>query len=338
MILERVAIDDVDWDRLDGFEDRLVYQTREWVRFIADSQGAEPVVAAVADGDRTVGWFTGLVVRRFGVRILGSPMPGWTTGPMGFNLEPDVSPRGAAEALIEFAFGPLRCMHLELWDRHLLAEDVAGLGFEQTPWRGVEIDLRPPEDEIMAAMKSRCRTSIRRAEREGVVVEEAEGVEFADEYHAQLEDVFAHQTLAPPFGSERIRTLIRDLAPSGRLLMLRARAPGGESAATGIFAGVNETAHAIVLAGLREHRRLNPNEALMWHALRLLKQRGYEACDLGGYVDYKAKYGGREVHLAWLRRSRWAALGRMRNLAASAFAAQQRVRGRLRPRPSAEGS
>ena len=330
MILERVNLEDVDWQHLDGFADRSVYQTREWLAFIAQSQQAEPVVAEVRDGARAVGWFTGLVARRFGMRLLGSPLPGWTTGWMGFNLEPGVSRREATEALPDFAFGPLRCIHLEFRDRNLTLDDVVALGYEHTPWRGLEVDLRPAEEEIFGRMKSRCRTSIRRAEREGLVIEEARGIEFADECYAQMEDVFARQSLVPPYGPERLRTLIREVEPTGRLLLLRARAPDGAAAATGIFAGLNRSAHAVALTGLREYRKLNPNEALMWHAMRVLRQRGIEALDLGGFVDYKAKYGGEEVRLAFMRKSRWTALARLRNLAASAFEAQQRLRGRLR--------
>jgi len=81
------------------------------------------------DGGERVGYFSGLVVRRFGVRILGSPFPGWTTESMGFNLAEGVSRRDAAAALVRFAWGPLRCAHLELKDRRLQAADLDGLGF-----------------------------------------------------------------------------------------------------------------------------------------------------------------------------------------------------------------
>src|SRR5215207_8451207 len=115
--LERIPFESCDWPAMDAFGDRVIFQTREWVEFVARAQGAEPVVAAVRDGARTVGYFTGLVVRRYGIRILGSPLPGWTTSSMGFNLEAGVSRGRAVEALTEFAFGTLRCLHLELKDR-----------------------------------------------------------------------------------------------------------------------------------------------------------------------------------------------------------------------------
>jgi len=331
VILERLDTREVDWDLLDAFHDRVVFQTRQWVEFIADSQTAEPIIAAVNDGGgRPIGYFTGLLVRRYGLSLLGSPLPGWTTSFLGFNLEPGVSRRAATEALLEFAFGELRCAHLELRDRNLPAAEVEGLGFDATPWRGLEVDLDRPEDEIFASFKSECRTAIRKADKQGVVVEEAEGPGFADEFYPQLVDVFEKQSLAPPYDAERIRTLIRHVHPSGRLLLLRARDAGGRCVATGIFPALNRSMHFLAGASWRDAQRLRPNEALTWHAMRHWRERGIRVCDLGGYMDYKRKYGGEEVHLPFLRRSRSAPVAALRGVARAAFDARQRLRGRLR--------
>jgi CelD/BcsL family acetyltransferase involved in cellulose biosynthesis len=327
VILERLDPEQVDWDHLDAFPDRLAYQTREWVEFVADAQGAEPVVAAFVDGSAPRGYFTGLLVRRYGFSILGSPMPGWTTGFMGFNLEPGVSRRAATEALLEFAFGPLGCAHLELKDLNLNLEDVEGLGFEHTAWHGLEVDLTPPDDEIFASFKGPCRTAIRKAEREGVVVEEADDEGFVDDFYPQMEDVFAKQGLVPPFGPDRIHQLIHHVHPTGRLLLLRARDSNGACAATGIYPSMNARIHFLAGASWRSFQHLRPNEAMMWHAMRLGKERGREAFDLGGHMSYKQKWGGRDVHPPILRRSRSRRVATMRNLAQRAFTARQELRG-----------
>ena len=91
--LARVPLDQCDWEAMDRFGDRVVFQTEPWLQFIARSQRAEPVVAALRDGHATVGWFTGAIVRRCGVRILGSPFAGWGTQYLGFNLLPNVDRR-----------------------------------------------------------------------------------------------------------------------------------------------------------------------------------------------------------------------------------------------------
>jgi CelD/BcsL family acetyltransferase involved in cellulose biosynthesis len=320
-----------EWERMDAFPDRLVFQTREWLDFLARTQGAEPVVATVMDDGRPAGYFTGAVFRRFGLRMLGSPFPGWTTESMGFNLADGVDRREAAAALIPFAFGTMRCAHVELKDRRLeRAADLAPLGFASEPTTTFEIDLSDDEDAILGRMSSACRRAVRRGEKLGVTVEEASGNGFADEYYAQLVEVFGRQSLVPTYGVERVRALIAALEPTGHLLLLRARAPDGTPIATGIFPGFNTTAYFWGGASLRAHQIHRPNEAIFWYAIRHWRDRGMAVLDLGGGGEYKRKYGPSELRLPAFRASRFRALPALRHAARFAAAQRQALRGRLR--------
>jgi CelD/BcsL family acetyltransferase involved in cellulose biosynthesis len=328
--LQRIAATGRDWERMDAFPDRVVFQTREWLEFLARTQGAEPVIAAVMDGDEHVGYFTGAMVRRFGLRILGSPFPGWTTESMGFNLADGVDRRAAAAALIPFAFRGLGCAHVELRDRRLPTADLGGRGFASEPSLTFEIDLADDEDAIFGRMSSACRRAVRRGAKVGVTVEEATGTAFADEYHAQLAEVFARQSLVPTYGVERVRALISCLEPTGRLLLLRARAPDGRPIATGIFPGYNGTAYFWGGASLREHQILRPNEALFWYAMRWWRDRGATTLDLGGGGEYKRKYGPSEVRIPSFRASRFRGLPVLREVARRANEQRQALLGRRR--------
>ena len=316
LTFERLELDRCDWDEMNSFPDRVLFQTREWLEFVTRSQGAEPVVAALSDGGERIGYFTGLIARRFGVRILGSPLPGSTTNYMGFNLHDGVSRREAAAALPRFAFRSLGCLHLELTDRHLKAGDLAGLNFEHKSWGTSEIDLTPDEEAIFAGMQSRSRGAVRRSVKLGVKIEEAGGEEYADEYYAQLEDVFAKQGLRPTYGIDRVRELIRCLEPTGHLLLLRAVSAEGESIATGIFPAMNGTAYFWGGASWRSHQNLRPNEALFWNAIRMLKERGIPALDMGGGGDFKRKFGPAERRIPFVRKSRLPGLMTLRDMAA----------------------
>ncbi|HWM56167.1 MAG TPA: GNAT family N-acetyltransferase [Solirubrobacterales bacterium] len=303
--LERVDLADVEWDRLDAFEDRTVFQTREWLEFLVATQGGEPVVARVLDRDEQVGWFTGMKVKRFGVPILGSPFRGWTSGPIGFNLREGISRGAAVEALSRFAFGELRCLYLELLDRRLAFDEVEEARHSETvPFKTFELDLSRSEEDLFAAMSSACRRAVRKSEKVGVHVEQASGEAFADEYYEQLEDVFAKQSLSPPYPVERVREMIRLVEPSGRLLMLRALSPDGEPIASTIFPVFKSFAYFWGGASLRSKQIMRPNEAIFWHAIRHVKGLGVPLLDLGGQGEYKRKYGGRQVEVPFLRRSR----------------------------------
>jgi CelD/BcsL family acetyltransferase involved in cellulose biosynthesis len=327
--LKSLALDTVDWAELDRLPDRTIFQTRPWLEFVARTQRAEPAVAALQEDGRTCGYFTGLIVTRFGLRILGSPFKGWTTAYMGFNLLPGVCRRAAMAALIEFAFGELRCVHLELMDRHLTVENAACLGLDYYPLQGFEIDLAQSEDQLFSAMTGACRRCIRKAEREGVVIEEADDAGFVDDYYAQLQDVFAKQGLVPTYPKERVQALIDCLAPTGRLLLLRARAPDGRCIATGIFPAMNDTMLFWGGASWRADQHRRPNELIQWHAIRYWKARGIQHYDMGGGGEYKRKYGGQEICIPWLRRSRYQAVAHFRDTARRLARTSQRLSGCL---------
>lgn len=314
--LERVPLQEVDWDAVDAFGDRNVFQTSGWLEFVARTQGAEPVVARIERDEQPAGWFTGLIVRRLGVPILGSPFQGWTTGPMGFNLAPGIDRREAVEALVPFAFKRLGCLHLELLDRRARFEELSGLGARLAEFNTYELDLVQEEAEIFAGMSSACRRAIRKGEKEGIRVEEAAGTDFADEYYAQLEDVFAKQSLRPPYGVERVRELVRCLEPSGNLLLVRALSPQGDRIATAIFPVLNEFAYFWGGASWRSHQILRPNEAVFWYTMRRVRERGIPLLDMGGGGEYKRKYGPRERRIPFFRKSRLRGMMALRDAAA----------------------
>jgi CelD/BcsL family acetyltransferase involved in cellulose biosynthesis len=330
LTLQPIAETTREWDRMDAFGDRVIFQTREWLEFLARTQGAQPVVAAVMDDREHVGYFTGLVIRRFGIRILGSPFPGWTTESMGFNLIDGVNRRDAAAALIPFAFRTLGCAHVELKDRRLQADDLHGLGFTSEPTLTFEVDLSDDETAIFGRMSSACRRAVRRGEKLGVTVEQVTGAAFADEYYAQLVEVFARQSLVPPYGVERVRALIDCLEPTGHLLLVRARSAEGLPVATGIFPAFNGTAYFWGGASVREHQILRPNEAVFWYAMRYWRARGMTVLDLGGGGEYKRKYGPSELRVPFFRRSRFPGLSVLREVARRAVEQRHALLGRGR--------
>jgi hypothetical protein len=312
IVLERVPLDRVPWAELDAFEDRTVFQTRGWLDYVAESQRAEPVIARVLRADQPIGWFTGALVRRFGLKFLGSPLRGWTTSYMGFNMNPGEDPAAALPALRRFAFSELGCIHCEVMDQRFTKATGSADGYLASPLDGFQIDLTQPAEKILSKMNQARRHAIRRAPRNGVTVERAHGLAFVDEHHAQLCDVFAKQGLPPPYPAERIRMLVKHLEPTGNLLLVRARGPDGRSLATGIFPGFGRIAHFWMGASWRDGQKLLPNEAIQWFVINYWKERGAALYDMGGGGDYKSKYGGTPIQVGWLRSSRFVAMDRVR--------------------------
>jgi len=329
-----IEFDGVDWSALDGFADRTVFQTREWVQFVAETQKATPLVAELREARKVVGYFTGLVFNRFGVKILGSSFPGLTTPYMGFNLSPGASRSAALAAVEAMAWNELKCMHMEVSDAHFAPEDGKSLGFACEFYTSHRTDLRKSEEVLFKTMESACRRCIRKAEKSGVTVEEARPDGFADEYYEQLVDVFAKQKLVPTYSADRVRTLIRHLHPTGRLLLLRARDSDGKCIATGIFPGFNKVAEFWGCASFRSSQILRPNELIQWYAMRYWKRHGVEIYDWGGEAAYKEKYGCVRHCVPWFIKSRNELVAKLRREAKSMFEKKQRFLGWLRSGPN----
>jgi GNAT acetyltransferase-like protein len=320
----------VDYDQapdLEKFYDHTIFQTIQWLQFVSLTQNAEPVIAIIKDGDRTVGRFTGLIVKKYPWRILGSLLPGWTTSYMGFNLEPSISRIDALRALEEFALRDLKCVHLEIMDRRFDLKELKIAKYKYKILSGFEIDLKKSEEKLFMDMTPACRRCIRKAEKSGVQIEIVKDLSFVDDYYAQLQDVFAKQKLVPTYGKERVQTLIECLLPTERLLLVRAINSEGTAIATGIFPALNDTMYFWGGASWRSYQILRPNEALQWFAMCYWKQRGIVKYDMMGSGEYKRKYGCYEIAVPWVRKSKYEIFEQLRNGAKSIFAFKQRLLG-----------
>ncbi len=310
---------------LQDYSDHFIFQSGEWIRFIAESQKAIPVFAILKKDGETVGRFAGLIVRKLGVKILGAPFPGWTTAYMGINLMPGISRQEALKALKVFAFKELGCHHMEIMDRNITSADFMQADFRFRIVHGFEIDLSASEENLFSNMTSACRRCIRKAEKTGVVVEAVWDESFAELYYAQLQDVFRKQNLTPTYPIERVRLLIKHLLPSGNLLLVKASDPEGTCIATGIFPAANQTMYFWGGASWRRFQEYRPNEAVQWFAMRYWKARGITRYDMGGGGEYKRKYGGEEINIPWGRASGSPWIELFRNAAKTVASLKQRM-------------
>ena len=60
-----------EWDGLlASYPDHQIFQTSAWLSFLQETQNGEPVRALLRQNGGIVGCFAGLVVRKFGLRLL----------------------------------------------------------------------------------------------------------------------------------------------------------------------------------------------------------------------------------------------------------------------------
>ncbi len=321
---EKIDFKTVDWKQLNQFPDRTICQSKAWLGFIAESQNAEPIVAKIIEDQGTVGYFTGLKFRKWGVQMLGSPFPGWTSNYMGFNLAPGISRRAVLKELAHFVFDGLNCIHFEIMDRHLALEDANDLGYQNRLLESFELDLTQSEDILWTGVKQNFRRKINKGRKLGVIIEEATPDECAQEFYSQLDDVFSKQSLKPTYGIGRVQLLIKHLHASGNLLLMRALSPGGDCIATVVFPGDNNMAYFWGGASWRASQPLCPNELLTWQGILHWKARGAKAFDFGGGGEYKRKYGGKRICIPWFRKSKFPLMESLRSIASKLVSFRQR--------------
>lgn len=319
-------VEDVDWKELDGFEDRTLFQTPQWLDFIKETQRCAPVILRLKEGTDVIGYFTGFLTRKAGIRILASPFRGWTTESMGFNLLPAASRSDALDAVTSYAFSHLGCQHFEVIDPELPVKDVEDGPYFVRRSRTFLIDLSKSEAELFSSMKrSSCRKCINKAKRSGVTVEACGPEGFAEDYYAQVLGVFGRQGLKPPYGIERVHALIRHVYPAGNLLLVKAKSAEGVCIAAYIFPGYGKTAYGWGGGSLREYQHLCPNEPTFWFAMQYWKARGMTSLNLGGGGEYKRKYGADEVPVFRIIRAKYPFVLSLRNAGEGAVKLKRRI-------------
>jgi hypothetical protein len=193
---------------------------------------------------------------------------------------------------------------------------------------GLDFDLRPSEEEIWASVKGNVRNKIRKSQKLGVTIEEASNLEFADDLYAQVRDVFAKHSLAPPWGVVRIRELIRTVHPCGPLLLLRARRREGDCIATAVFPGMNRTMHYLSSSSGAGTSTSLPTRP--WCGTRsAIGKRGGSRCAISADSWTTSKWRGDEVRVPFLRKSRFRAVAMMSDAAKKAHDVRLGLRGTL---------
>jgi peptidoglycan pentaglycine glycine transferase (the first glycine) len=172
------------------------------------------------------------------------------------------------------------------------------------------------DETLLAGFDKDTRYGVRRAEREGVVVETAESADDTaaiDALHGLVEETQRRAGFPmPPL--ERFRTAWRALAGAGRAAILEARRDG-ELLASGMVVVEGHRSYYLFSGSRREERgepKRYASYALQWAMLRLARERGAREHDLWGIAPadagpdhlwhgvglFKKGFGGRAVEWA----------------------------------------
>lgn len=166
-------------------------------------------------------------------------------------------------------------------------EALAAAGFQpsheqiQRP-NTVLLDLRPSEEELLAAMKQKTRYNIRVSERKGVVVT-AEGPESFEEFYQVYRETGERDAfIVRPY--DYCRHAWQLFLERGYAAFFAARYEGQMLGGVIPFA-FGTTAWYMYGASSSAHRNLMANNLLQWHVILWAKQRGCTVYDMWGAPD-----------------------------------------------------
>jgi hypothetical protein len=301
------------WEELiGGYATKTLFHHEAWLDHVLDIHPAGRLdYFRIRDGSATAGYHVGLRIKKGPLPIHGSPLGGTGTNFMGPLVSGDADQEAVVRGLVRLA-GVRRFLHLEVSNPWLRRPLMEKLGFGVQHQVTHLVPLPATEDEAWGILKSTARNRIRKAQKQGIIVEEASDEGIVDEFFDQFTEVYGKQRMVTPFGPERPRSLWRRLSPAGRLLAIRIR-EGDTVLATGLFPFDERCIYFWGAASWLRHQHLNPNELLHWEVIRFAVRKGIPAYNMcGGASQFKDKFGGEDVPYDTFFRSFVPGLARLR--------------------------
>lgn len=332
---QKIQFEKVDLKEFCSFPNKTVLTTPEWISFIEEDSHATPYILRITKAGHLVGYFSALSTKKFGLSIIASPFPGWSTQYMGFDVIDDSIKCKILPELVDFIMKGEKCDYLEIHDKDIdpvaLKEYANQHKYTMKMCDTLELSLNGDDAFLRKNMKVDCRNFINQFERRGASIEQAEPNEvFAEEYYEQLIDVFAKQDLVPTYTVDKVKCLLKHLAGSGKVLCLRVREPEeGKSIATSIFLGFNKRMFFWGGASLRPYQHYRPNEYMIFTAMKYWRDRGCTEFDMVGNRPYKKKFGAWEFQYPSIIIPKYRILIPLKNLAAKLYYYSGKVLWRL---------
>ncbi len=148
------------------------------------------------------------------------------------------------------------------------------------PPRTIVVDLKPAEEDILAAMKQKTRYNIRLAARKGATVRPGTGDDLPTFHH--LSQITGQRDGFGVHSLDYFRAAYELFAPDCALLL--AEVEGEPVAGVMVFAH-GSTAYYLFGASSDAHREKMPAYLLQWEAMRWARERGCQCYDLWGIPD-----------------------------------------------------
>lgn len=303
------------WDEVTAvYPNRELFHRQAWLDYLADSRGVEVRYWGIRSSGETVGYFCGGVLRKGPFKILGSPLKGWGTNFLGPVHHDGFETKAFLRSLDELVRDEGFAM-VEIEGRGLepaVMESANYVGVDQQTYM---VGLTPSDPELMwKQIDRKTRSQVRKANRVGLVVEDANGSHFVEEFFDQFVEVLARKNLYPPYTRACASLLLNHLQPCGLLFALQVRDATGRVIATGLLPHDGKAVYLWGAASRIDGWRFCPNDLLQWAVMERAAREGLAEYNMCGYGYFKSKFGGtlqhhKRWHKCYSGSARWARKG-----------------------------
>ena len=293
--LEPLSNQDIEgWDRLIApYDTRQFFHQTAWLQYLAESRGAQIRYWAILANGKTIGYFTGGIIRKGPYTILGSPLRGWGTNRMGPIAARDFDQREFLIAIDQLA-AQERLAMVEL-ESDLLTEPVMQQsGHECVSSKSYMVELTPEDPDIMwHRLHPKARKAVRLAKQNNLVVEDCTDPAIVNELYDEWIEILSRKKLSPQYPSSCVRLAFDHLRSRDLMFALLVRSPDGTPLATGFFPHDERTLYFSFTGSRIAHWKLFPNDLLQWSAMEAAASKGLRVYDMCGYNYFKSKFGGK---------------------------------------------
>lgn len=192
--------------------------------------------------------------------------------------------------------------YIEIRARNFSCGDVTTYDY----FVGHELALGGGEEGIWKRFKGYNRTSIRKANKEGVAISFSSTLEAVRSFY-ELNCITRQKHGLPPQPYSFFESLHLNVISRGNGFVVLA-SHGGKIIAGSLFLHFGKKAHYKYGASLREYEYLRPNNLILWEAIRWYLKEGFESFCFGrtelaneGLRHYKLGFGAREFDIPYFR-------------------------------------
>jgi CelD/BcsL family acetyltransferase involved in cellulose biosynthesis len=291
----------------EGLEPGWLYHERHWRDVLIDGFGVESAGIVTRDELGNVLAATPIWIRRrYGIKMVGSPMRGLFTEFAGPRFSRAASEEVRAAVLAEqhkllrslcFGYVEWGVRGLTTSESTSYFADVMNCGVEYMPRPTLTVNLADGCDAVWSRFEGRARNMIRKAEKVNVSagVESMQGGAF-ERFIDLVEETFRRQGKPPPHPRKAYIAMARHLCAVNAIRFIAARLED-RLVAGGLFLVWRDRMVYLSGAASEEGYRVAASSLIQWSAVRMAVEAGVKSYDLGGVgvesIDkFKASFGG----------------------------------------------